>query len=166
MHGPMIKKQRNLSAVSSGRRMFREHLSTATNDKLRRFVDLVAQFTAELGSKITTSQNITVRKIASLQVLAEEIEMSIVKDTCSAKDRAEYMRINTQQTRLMKGLGLSNVNADADDDADGIDPLAYAERGKGPSTSRPTPHRERLEDVNDDDEPPERSGDPDEEEED
>jgi hypothetical protein len=149
MHGPIIRKQRILSAVSSGRRMFREHLSTATNDKLRRFVDLVALFTTELGSKLTTSQNITVRKIASLQVLAEDLEMGIVKGTAAAKDRAEYLRINTQQTRLMKGMGLSNVNAAADDDGDDIDPLAYAERRRSGSTRL---HRERLKNVLDEDE--------------
>ncbi|MDA9500526.1 hypothetical protein XI05_24215 [Bradyrhizobium sp. CCBAU 11357] len=77
--------------------------------------------------------------------MAEGLELSIVKGTASAKDRAEYYRINTQQVRLMKGLGLSNANVDDDGDAEGvIDPLEYARRGATRHSHSRHTQRERL----------------------
>ncbi|WP_271506824.1 hypothetical protein [Bradyrhizobium sp. CCBAU 11357] len=145
MHGTLKKTSRKLSAVSSGRRLFLEHIAPTKNAQGRRFADLIVLFTEELGSKPTTSQTATVRKIATLQVLAEGLELSIVKGTASAKDRAEYYRINTQQVRLMKGLGLSNANVDDDGDAEGvIDPLEYARRGATRHSHSRHTQRERL----------------------
>ncbi len=134
MHGTSkktVKVKRNRSAVTSGRRLFAERTST-DSPRGRRFVDLVASYTDDLGGndRIDEATRNHIRRIALLQCILEDREAEYVKTgLISMEQTLEYQRTSNTQSRLMKRIGLFNSKPQADDD-DEIDPLEYAKRGR------------------------------------
>ena len=133
MHGTVrqaVKGRRNRSAVSSGRRLFAERTST-DSPRGRRFIDLVASYTDDLGGndRIDEATRNHIRRIALLQCILEDREAEYVKSgLISMEQTLEYQRTSNTQSRLMERIGLFNARSKADDDD--VSPLEYAARGK------------------------------------
>ncbi|MBI5320881.1 hypothetical protein [Bradyrhizobium sp.] len=136
MHGTLKqnakpKRKRNLSAVTSGRRLFAERISTTDSPRGRRFSDLVLRYTHDCGgdSRVSETTRNHIRRIAFLQCVLEDSEAEYVKTGVTTLDeRLEYQRLSNTQSRLMKKIGLFDAKADGDDD-DIPDPLEYARGG-------------------------------------
>ncbi|MGY2849311.1 hypothetical protein ACVIWU_000805 [Bradyrhizobium sp. USDA 4509] len=148
MHGTLKqnakpKRKRNLSAVTSGRRLFAERISTTDSPRGRRFSDLVLRYIEDCGGedRISETTRNHIRRIAFLQCVLEDCEAAYVKTGSTTLDeRLEYQRLSNTQSRLMKKIGLlSATPGKRDDDDDDIDPLEYARRGGSRHS-----HRERM----------------------
>lgn len=136
MHGTLKqtskpKRKRNLSAVTSGRRLFAERISTTDSPRGRRFSDLVLRYTQDCGGDNRINETIRnhIRRIAFLQCVLEDSEAEYVKTGVTTLDeRLEYQRLSNTQSRLMKKIGLFDAKkaAQDDDEDDGLDPLEYA----------------------------------------
>ncbi|WP_143275381.1 hypothetical protein [Bradyrhizobium canariense] len=147
MHGTLRqtakpKRKRNLSAVTSGRRLFAERISTTDSPRGRRFSDLVLRYVEDCGGdeKISEATRNLIRRVALLQCVLEDCEAAYVKTgETTLDDRLEYQRLSNTQSRLMRKIGLLDAKPDRDEEEDDLDPLTYAQNG-GARRS----HRQRL----------------------
>jgi hypothetical protein len=147
MHGTLNKSAKRVrSSVTSGKRLFHDHINSVGTPQGRRFHDLVNAYTADLGGtdRIAEATRNHVRRVAFLQCVLELREQEFVTSgTVSMEQTLEYQRTSNTQSRLMKRIGLFNANKKTvTDDDDDLDPLTYMKtRGKT--------RRERLEDDDD-----------------
>lgn len=114
----------------------------------QRFADLVSRYCADCGGEDQISETVRsyIRRISFIECTLEDLEQDYVRlGSISPKDRTEYQKLTTTQSKLMRAIGLINSSPrsdDEDDDDMGFDIAHHA-------TSRPLRLRpivrERLE---------------------
>jgi hypothetical protein len=126
MHGTRKQlRKTNLSAVSNGARLFADRLDLRT-PRGRRFKDLIASYSDDVGGKPTEAQRAIIRDLAMCQVMSEDLQATFL-DTGKI-DNAQHSRLSHLIAKHMRALGLIGrmVKSDDDEDEDDIDPLTYA----------------------------------------
>jgi hypothetical protein len=112
----------NLSAVTTGARLFAERMDLRT-PRGRRFKDLIASYSKAVGTP-TEAQRALIREVAMMQVISEDLQMTFL-DT-GKLDHVQHSRVVNLMKRHMKTLGLFDTKPSTDDGDDGLDPLTYA----------------------------------------
>lgn len=80
----------------------------------RRFVELVAAYTSDLGSDLTTAESAIVQRVVSLQVWLEDAEASYAK--AGDLDIATYTTASNALRRLLQDIGLQRRSRDVTPD--------------------------------------------------
>jgi len=93
------------SAVANGSRLFAEQIDmrTATG---RRYRDLIAAISADLGDDLTETQKQLVRRAASLSVWCEGVEARLATGE-AVPEIATYTTACNSVTRMLKTLGFT-----------------------------------------------------------
>src|SRR4051812_31281 len=79
----------------------------------QRFAELVARYCADCGDEdISESVRAYLRRIAFIEITLQDLEQEYVNaGSSSPKERAEYQKLTTTQSKLMRTIGLINAFA-------------------------------------------------------
>jgi hypothetical protein len=105
---PLVRhKSRGRSAVSNGKQLHSNAVPVdGRSHHARRFRDLVAAYTAEIGSSLTESESGLVRQAAALALRCEQLQAAIVRG--EAIDDDLLVRISGTAKRLLGAIAVKS----------------------------------------------------------
>jgi hypothetical protein len=89
--------------------------------RARRFAQLVTLYTNDLDNEPSNAQRVLIRDLATLILVAEDLQARLIEDDHEAEDVRDYARLSSSIKSTMRKLGLTGTR-DQDDEYEQHDP--------------------------------------------